>query len=77
MKQGPDMFSQIIEVLKAEVDDLDSREVIYEQLINIWKEYGCDDLSACLNEDPVFDKFFEKDEIEEQDYDDSWHEDML
>ena len=75
--QGVEMFSQIIEVLKSEVEDIDSREAIYEEFIKIWKEHGCDNLESCLNEDPVFDKFFEDDEVEEGSYDDSWGGDQL
>ena len=76
-KNGVEIFSQIIEVLKSEVDDVDTRAAVYEEFIKIWKEHGCNELEACLHEDPVFDKLFEDDEVEDGKYFDSWNEDDL
>lgn len=67
---GTRIFSEIIDVLKENVDD-SAREVIYEQLIEIFQEADCDNLDECLGEDDVFDDVWKRLYPIEEDWEDS------
>lgn len=55
---GSSLFSDIIEILKAEIDDEDIREEIYVRMIEVFQDHDCDNLEECLGEDTVFDNVF-------------------
>lgn len=53
---GSSIFSEIIDcLLETDIDD-DSRESIYNKLIEVFVDYDCDTLYECMKKDPVFDK---------------------
>lgn len=52
---GSELFSEIIEILKENIDDDSIREEIYYKLIGCFENRDCDTLDECLNEDEAFD----------------------
>jgi hypothetical protein len=53
--KGSGLFERLIEVLFDKVDDPDTREEIYVEMIAAFEDLDCDTLQECLGEDEAFD----------------------
>jgi hypothetical protein len=51
---GSAVMSGIIAVLEKEVPDVETRIRIYEKLIIEFRDWDCDTLDECLEDDPAF-----------------------
>lgn len=57
---GADVMSDIIQVLLEEISEENKRYNIYEQLINIFDNYDCNELQECIGFDSSFDLALQK-----------------
>ena len=53
--KGSGLFEKLIEVLFDKVDDPDTREEIYVEMITAFEDMDCDTLQECMGEDEAFD----------------------
>lgn len=65
---GSEIFSRIMTVLNDTVEDLDSREKIYLELIPIFEDADCDTMDELFGEDEAYDNAYRKLHKGEDDY---------
>ena len=68
--RGADLFSEIAEMIFDKVADEDDRKAIYDEMIELFEDFDCDNLAECVGIDFVLDEaladagIIEKDEEE-------------
>lgn len=68
--RGADLFSEIAEMIFDKVGDEDDRKAIYEEMIELFEDFDCDNLAECAGIDFILDEalvdagIIEKDEEE-------------
>jgi len=78
--RGSSVMTEIITCLMDKVPDDDTRQEIYEELIEIFESYDCDTLTECFDDDEIFEVAFKtlhsttNDYYDDDDDDDSLHE---
>ena len=66
---GSRLAAGIIKSIKDNVGDVESREIIYEILIDNFEEFDCDTLDECQKIDPAFDRVWkDREEESEKEY---------
>lgn len=53
---GSMIFDGIIDTLQSHVSDFETRVAIYRDLIEVFKDFDCDNLDECVGRDKAFDK---------------------
>lgn len=66
---GSTLLSDIIETLKAHVDD-EVRRIIYPDIVEAFEECDCDTIDECEGIDPVFDEYLKEHVFDEEDDED-------
>lgn len=51
---GSSVFDEIIDVLRVEVSDPETRSRIYRRLIKVFEDHDCDTLGECCDADSAF-----------------------
>jgi hypothetical protein len=51
---GSGLMREVIEVIRDYVPGDESRKGIYVRLIKAWKQFDCDTLTECFEDDPAF-----------------------
>ena len=68
--RGADLFSEIAEMIFDKVGDEDDRKAIYDEMIELFEDFDCDNLAECAGIDFILDEalvdagIIEKDEEE-------------
>jgi len=68
--RGADLFSEIAEMIFEKVGDEDDRKAIYDEMIELFEDFDCDNLHECAGIDFILDEaladagIIEKDEEE-------------
>jgi hypothetical protein len=68
--RGADLFSEIAEMIFDKVGDEDDRKAIYDEMIELFEDFDCDNLHECAGIDFILDEalieagIIEKDEEE-------------
>ena len=57
---GSGLLSNIIETIKKNVDDTETREVLYRDIAEAFMDYDCDNLDECMGIDNVFDDYLKE-----------------
>ena len=70
--RGSELFSNIIDIIKTNGVDFETRKSIYEQMIESFMNLDCNTLNECIGEDRAFDAVWKmlNEEDSEDDYDD-------
>ena len=58
-REGSDIFRSIAEVIANRLDDDNDRKAIYEDLVGVFAEYDCDNLTSSVGVDSVLDEVLE------------------
>ncbi len=53
---GASIFAEIAETIFRYVPDEDDRKVIYQELVELFQDYDCDNLNECANIDFMLDE---------------------
>ena len=54
--RGADLFSEIAEMIFDKVGDEDDRKAIYDEMIELFEDFDCDNLHECAGIDFVLDE---------------------
>lgn len=54
--RGADLFSEIAEMIFDKVGDEDDRKAIYDEMIELFEDFDCDNLHECVGIDFVLDE---------------------
>jgi hypothetical protein len=57
---GSGLFSNLIETLKDNVKEHETRKIIYEEFIALFEDADCDTLDECVGIDTAFDEVWEE-----------------
>lgn len=57
---GTGLFGSVIESLKSNIKDKNTRKEIYRDLIDAFQDHDWDNLDECLGEDPAYDEIYEE-----------------
>ena len=53
---GASIFAEIAETILRYVPDEDDRKIIYQELVELFQDYDCDNLDECANIDFMLDE---------------------
>ena len=53
---GASIFAEIAETIFRYVPDEDDRKIIYQELVELFQDYDCDNLDECANIDFMLDE---------------------
>lgn len=54
--RGADLFSEIAEMIFDKVGDEDDRKAIYDEMIELFEDFDCDNLHECAGIDFILDE---------------------
>ena len=53
---GASIFAEIAETILRYVPDEDDRKIIYQELVELFQDYDCDNLNECADIDFILDE---------------------